>query len=138
MTLRPINVLLVEDDELDVMNIRRAFRNSKGVRSVTVARDGEEALHKLRGGEVPRERLLCLLDLNMPRMNGIEFLEAIRADEDLCRLPVVVLTTSSDARDRSAAYDHNVAGYMVKPVSRDSFLEGMRSLEDYWERVIFP
>lgn len=138
MASAPINLLLVEDDELDVMNIRRAFRDSAVVCSVSVARDGEEALELLRNGGLPKGRLLVLLDLNMPRMNGLEFLQHIRDDEILRRLPVVVWTTSNDTRDRTAAYELNVAGYMVKPVTRESFLEAMRSLEAYWQRVAFP
>jgi CheY-like chemotaxis protein len=81
---------------------------------------------------------MVLLDLNMPRMNGIEFLEAIRQDPQLKTVPVVVLTTSSAEEDRLNAYRHNVAGYIVKPVQFDSFAHTMATLTEYWNLCEFP
>jgi CheY-like chemotaxis protein len=134
----PLNILLVEDDEVDVMNVRRAFDRNKICNPLFVAGNGEEALELLRGGEIPRERRLVLLDLNMPRMNGIEFLRALRADDDLRATPVVVLTTSDDERDRVDAYNLNVAGYILKPVTFMSFVEAMAALNKYWTLVELP
>lgn len=133
-----INVLLVEDDEVDVMNVRRAFEKNNITNPLWVASDGVEALELLDGGEVPLHRLLVLLDLNMPRMGGIELLREIRGRDDLKHLPVVVLTTSDDERDRIDAYNLNVAGYLVKPVTFLSFVEAMATLNKYWTLVELP
>jgi CheY-like chemotaxis protein len=138
MSDRPLNILLVEDDEIDVMNVRRAFRKGNIPHALYVAGNGEEALAMLRHGPLPRGRRLVLLDLNMPRMNGIEFLGALRADPELQRTPVVVLTTSNDERDKLDAYNLNVAGYLVKPVTFESFVELMRTLDRYWTVVEIP
>jgi len=135
---RMLNILLVEDDEVDVMNVRRAFQKNNIANPLFVAGDGEEALAKLRGGEVPSERRIVLLDLNMPRMNGIEFLRELRADPELLRTTVVVLTTSSDERDKIDAYNLNVAGYLLKPVTFSNFCEVMATLNKYWTLVEMP
>jgi CheY-like chemotaxis protein len=133
-----VNILLVEDDEVDVMNVRRAFAKC-GIRNpLWVACNGQEALRMLRGGEVPRERRLVLLDLNLPRMNGIELLRELRADPGLRPTPVVVLTTSDDERDRVNAYNLNVAGYILKPLTFTSFVEVMAALNRYWTLVEYP
>ena len=135
---RFLNILLVEDDEVDVMNVRRAFRQSRIANPLFVASDGVEALAMLRSGGVPSERRLILLDLNMPRMNGIELLRELRADPALHATPVVVLTTSDDERDRVEAYNLHVAGYLVKPVTFASFCELMVTLNTYWMLVELP
>lgn len=135
---RAINILLVEDDTVDVMNVERAFEKSNIINPLYVAENGVEALRKLRAGEIPLHRLLILLDLNMPQMNGIEFLRELRADEDLGHLPVVVLTTSDDERDRIEAYNLNVAGYIVKPVTFLNFVDAMSTLNKYWTLVEMP
>ena len=135
---RMLNILLVEDDEVDVMNVRRAFKKNNIGNPLWVAGNGLDALELLRGPEVPRERRLVLLDLNMPRMNGIEFLRELRADPELGLTPVVVLTTSDDERDRVDAYNLNVAGYILKPVTFVSFVEAMATLNKYWTLVEMP
>ncbi len=129
-----INVLVVDDDEIDVMGVKRAFRGVKPNGPIIVANNGREALNKLRGGEVAKPYII-LLDLNMPRMNGIEFLRELRQDPELCSSPVVVLTTSKDDRDKIDAYNLNVAGYLVKPVTFDSFCEVMVALNKFWTLV---
>ncbi len=133
-----LNILLVEDDEVDVMNVRRAFKKNNIGNPLWVAGNGLDALALLRGPEIPRERRLILLDLNMPRMNGIEFLRELRADPELGLTPVVVLTTSDDERDRVDAYNLNVAGYILKPVTFVSFVEAMATLNKYWTLVEMP
>jgi CheY-like chemotaxis protein len=135
---RCLNILLVDDDEVDVMNVRRAFAKAHITNPLFVAHDGVEALERLRANELPCERRLVLLDLNMPRMNGIEFLRALRADPALHGTPVVVLTTSDDERDKVDAYDLNVAGYLLKPVTFASFVEIMAALNKYWMLVEMP
>jgi CheY-like chemotaxis protein len=133
-----INILLVEDDQVDVMNIRRAFEKNRITNPLWVARDGVEGLEMLESGKVPSHNLLVLLDLNMPRMNGIELLREIRGKESLRHLPVVVLTTSDDERDRIDAYNLNVAGYILKPVTFFNFVEAMATLDKYWTLVELP
>jgi CheY-like chemotaxis protein len=103
-----------------------------------VASDGIEALEVLRSGRMGDARRIVLLDLNMPRMNGIEFLRELRADPALRVTPVVVLTTSNDDRDRVEAYNLNVAGYLLKPVTFLDFAELMAALNRYWTLVELP
>jgi CheY-like chemotaxis protein len=138
MNSRPLNILLVEDDDVDVMNMRRAFTRSHILSPLYVASDGQEALDKLRSGEVPAARRLVLLDLSMPRMSGLEFLRELRRSPDLASTTVVVLTTSNDERDKIEAYHLNVAGYLIKPVTFDSFRELMVTLNKYWSLVELP
>jgi CheY-like chemotaxis protein len=138
MIEKALNILLVEDDEVDVMNVRRAFEKSHIMNPLFVATDGVEALQMLRQGQVPRGRRLVLLDLNMPRMNGIEFLRELRKDPELSATSVVVLTTSNDERDKVDAYNLNIAGYLVKPVTFDSFCELMVALNKFWTLVELP
>jgi CheY-like chemotaxis protein len=138
-----INVLLVEDDEVDVMNVQRAFRKGHISNPLHIATNGLEALAMLRGTSeqlplVPSERRLILLDLNMPKMNGIEFLEVLRDDPSLRQIPVVVLTTSNEDRDRMQAYNLNVAGYLLKPVTFSNFVDVMTTLNKYWALCEMP
>jgi CheY-like chemotaxis protein len=135
---KALNILLVEDDQVDVMNVKRAFEKNRIANPLHVAPDGLEGLRMLRAGEVPRDRRIVLLDLNMPRMSGIEFLRELRADPDLASTPVVVLTTSDDERDKIRAYDLNVAGYLLKPVTFLNFVEVMAALNKYWTLVELP
>jgi CheY-like chemotaxis protein len=133
-----LNILLVEDDQVDVMNVKRAFDKNRITNPLFVAGNGVEALEMLRGGGVPSSRRMILLDLNMPRMNGIEFLKEIRKDPNLHNIPVVVLTTSNDERDKIEAYNFNVAGYLLKPVTFVNFVELMAALNKYWALVELP
>ena len=137
MAERMLNILLVEDDELDVMNVQRAFKKNNITNPLYVAGNGLDALDMLRGvdggpPDVPEERRLILLDLNMPKMNGIEFLHELRADPALKLIPVIVLTTSGEDRDKVEAYQMNVAGYILKPVTLAHFIETMATLNKYW------
>ena len=135
MTERPLNILLVEDDELDVMNVQRAFKKNNIRNPLYVAGNGIDALEMLRGTgptPMPSERRIILLDLNMPKMGGIEFLRELRADPELRLITVIVLTTSDEERDKVEAYKLNVAGYIVKPVTLSAFVEIMATLNKYW------
>jgi CheY-like chemotaxis protein len=130
-----LHILLVDDDEIDVMNVQRAFKKNNILNPLYIANNGLEALDMLHGQGaqvIPRTRRLILLDLNMPKMNGLEFLRAIREDPELRQLTVVVLTTSDDERDRIEAYNLNVAGYILKPVTFTAFVEAMATLNKYW------
>ncbi len=138
MSEKMLNILLVEDDEVDVMNVRRAFKKNNICNPLWVAGNGLDGLAMLRGPEIPRDRRLILLDLNMPKMNGIEFLRELRGDPELRLTPVVVLTTSDDERDRVDAYNLNVAGYILKPVTLMNFVEAMATLNKYWTLVEMP
>jgi len=135
---RLLNILLVEDDIVDVMNVKRAFQQSHIVNPLFIASDDIEALSMLRAGQVPTDRRLVLLDLNMPRMNGIELLRELRSDPALQATPVVVLTTSDDDRDKIDAYNLHVAGYLLKPVTFGSFCELMVTMNKYWMLVELP
>jgi CheY-like chemotaxis protein len=135
-----VNILLVEDDEVDVMAIRRAMKRSKISNPVHVAGDGLEALEQLRAVDetaIPRP-FIILLDLNMPRMNGLEFLEELRQDEALQDSIVFVLTTSDSDRDRVAAYRKNIAGYVLKSNVGDQFIQLLSMLDSYWNVVVLP
>jgi len=137
MPTHELDILLVDDDEVDVMTVQRAFATARITNTVHVASNGLEALAKLRDGSIAPRRLV-LLDLNMPRMNGIEFLREVRADPDLHATSVVVLTTSNEERDKVDAYQFNVAGYLLKPVTFGNFVDLMVALDKYWTLVEMP
>lgn len=138
-----LNVLLVEDDEVDVMNVKRAFKRNNITNPLYVAFNGLEALKMLRGSngnspQIPKQRRIILLDLNMPKMGGLEFLQELRADCNLKSIPVIILTTSDEDKDRIEAYNLNVAGYLLKPVKFSQFAEAMVTLNKYWSLCEIP
>ncbi|MBL9018578.1 MAG: response regulator [Myxococcales bacterium] len=135
---RALTILLVDDDEVDVMTVKRAFTKANITNKVYVATNGVEALEMLRGPDLPTTRRIVLLDLNMPRMNGIELLREVRNDPQLAGLTVVVLTTSNEDRDRVEAFQLNVAGYLLKPVTFSHFAEVMATLNKYWTLMELP
>ena len=135
-----INILLVEDDEVDVMNVKRAFTKNNITNPLYVAGNGLEALTLLRGAEnerMPAPRII-LLDLNMPKMGGIEFLRELRSDPELRSTSVFVMTTSNEDKDKVDAYNLNVAGYILKPLSLDKFVQAMAALRSYWQLCEYP
>ncbi|HEV7348920.1 response regulator [Telluribacter sp.] len=134
-----ITILLVEDDEVDVMNVKRAFKKNNILNPLVTTNNGLEALKILRSNnqEVPMPRII-LLDLNMPMMGGIEFLQELRKDPQLSSLSVFVMTTSNEDSDKIKAYNLNVAGYILKPLSLDSFIAAVSTLNSYWTLCEFP
>ncbi len=130
-------ILLVEDDEVDVLTVRRALKDLDVSSPLAVAANGEEALKVLRNGSGPRPALI-LLDLNMPRMSGLEFLRHARAEGCANGIPIVVLTTSREDRDVVEGFNYNVAGYMIKPVDYQKFVEVMKAIDSYWTLSELP
>lgn len=137
MKAQRIHLLLVEDDDLDVMNVHRALAQAQEIASITVARDGIEALRLLRSGELAMERLVLVVDLRMPRMSGLDLLRAMREDPRLKRIPTIVLTTSDDPHDRDAAFCLGAAGYFVKPAAPSRFRQIMDAVRSYWSVAEF-
>jgi CheY-like chemotaxis protein len=139
MIVHPIEVLLVEDDPGDELMTREAFEDNKIGNRLHVARDGEEALDFLyrRGvhSEAPRVDLV-LLDLNLPKYDGRQVLERIRADPDLTHLPVVVLTTSSSEEDILRSYKLHANAYVTKPVDVNQFIAAVRQIDDFFLSVV--
>jgi Response regulators consisting of a CheY-like receiver domain and a winged-helix DNA-binding domain len=124
-------ILLVEDDRVDAMTVRRALKDIKVANRLDVVGNGEEALEFLR--ERKNEKpCIILLDLNMPKMNGIEFLKILKQDEFLRMIPVIVLTTSREEQDKMESFKFGVAGYMIKPVDYLQFVEVMKTINMYW------
>ncbi len=132
------SILLVDDDEVDVMNMQRAFGKYRPRRILHVAENGLQALHMLRGKKLAPQVQIIVTDINMPRMNGIEFIRELRADPDLQNMLVFVMTTSNNDGDRQAAYGLNVAGYILKPVEPDKFMALMKILDSYWSLIELP
>lgn len=129
-------ILLVEDDVVDAMTVRRAFKDLNLSNPLTHVTNGEEALSYLRDAEpLP---CVILLDLNMPRMNGVEFITAAKADAAFKSIPIIVLTTSRDHNDVVNSYNLSVAGYIVKPVEYRGFVDVIRTLGLYWTINEFP
>lgn len=134
---QPLHLLVVDDDDIDVMVIRRAIQKARILNPITVARDGVEALERLRDGSVPRPYVI-LLDVNMPRMNGHEFLDQIRRDDELKDSTVFMLTTSESEVDKNAAVNRRVAGYVVKQCAGEEFRDLVHLLDGYWRIVEMP
>lgn len=134
---KEVSLFIVDDDDIDAIALERALRKLKLLNTVFRARDGREALELLRSGIVPAPYII-LLDLNMPRMNGMEFLEALRTDPLLTHAVVFVLATSKSDEDLVAAYRKHVAGYVFKQHMDRDFLEVMGLIEHYWRLVELP
>ena len=131
-----VGILLIEDDRVDIMTVQRALKKAGVTNPLFVARTGLEALEMLRGTKQPKispPPALILLDLNLPKMSGIEFLKEMRADPTLQTLKVIVLTSSNEPGDRAAAFQYEVEDYIVKPDSFDEFAKIMQVVLTYWE-----
>jgi CheY-like chemotaxis protein len=141
MTEKTVHFLVVDDDEVDVMAVKRGFKKAKIANPVLIAADGLEALAMLRGEagypKMPKPYII-LLDLNMPRMNGFEFLKELRQDPEHKQAVVFVLTSSKDEEQRVEAYGYGIAGYVVKSRMTEDFLKLAEMLDIYWRVVELP
>ncbi|MCQ8104755.1 response regulator [Methylomonas sp. SURF-2] len=124
-------ILLIEDDSVDAMTVRRALKELRVANPLVHVENGEEGLAYLRNSPAAQPCLI-LLDINMPVMNGIEFLHAIKVLPDLKRIPVIALTTSDEQEDKVESFELGVAGYMRKPVEYQQFVEIIRTIDAYW------
>jgi CheY-like chemotaxis protein len=134
------HILLVEDDDVDAEVVIRALRRQQIINPVTIVQNGLDALSLLRGEggkRLPRP-FIILLDINMPRMNGIEFLQILRQDPLLRRSIVFVLTTSDSDEDKLAAYNEQIAGYLLKAKAGEDFMNVIQLLNSYQSTVEFP
>jgi CheY-like chemotaxis protein len=129
--------MLLEDDTVDAMTVKRALKELKVLNPLVRAGNGEEALVYLKDDNNAKPCVI-LLDLNMPKMNGIEFLKVAKTCEKLKRIPAIVLTTSKDDQDRFQTFQLNVAGFIVKPVDYKKFVEAMRIVNLYWTLSELP
>lgn len=124
-------ILLVEDDEVDIKSVKRAFRDLDITNPLAIKNNGEEALKYLEKGKNDLPGLI-LLDLKMPRMNGLEFLKIVKKVDKLRIIPIIVLTTSNEDRDKTDSFRLGVSGYMMKPVNYKDFVEVLRTIKMYW------
>lgn len=124
-------ILLVDDDVDDAAMVERALKYLKVTNPLVHTTDGEKALDYLRS-EINEKPYLILLDLNMPRMNGIEFLKITKADNSLKTIPIVILTVSENEQDIFKCFELGVAGYVVKPINEQNLLEAIRTIDAYW------
>lgn len=135
----PIELLLIDDDQADVYLAKRAFKKCKTPVEIQVARHGEDALSLLRRegsyGDARRPDLI-FLDLNMPRMNGHEFLEVMKADDDLKAIPTIVMSMSDSEIDIQMSYQRQASAYITKPVELEAFAHVIRLVEDHWFRIV--
>jgi CheY-like chemotaxis protein len=141
MNNESVTVLVIDDDIVDRMAIARSFKKLQITNPIIEAIDGLEALERLRGQnghEKAKQPMVVLLDLNMPRMGGIEFLDEIRADPELRSTLIFVLTTSRAPVDRTNAYARNIAGYLLKQSPGRSFQEAIEKITRYWGIIEFP
>ena len=130
-------VLLVEDDSVDAMTVKRAFKDLNIANPLVHTLNGEEALKYLKSEE-NKKPCIILLDLNMPRMNGTEFMQVIKVDDKLKKIPIVVLTTSREERDKVESFRLSVAGYMLKGIDYKEFVEIVRTISTYWTLSELP
>jgi CheY-like chemotaxis protein len=130
-------VLLVEDDRIDAATVQRAFQDLEVTNPVAHILNGKDALAHL-SQEATERPCIIFLDLNMPEMNGFEFLRIIKADRELRKIPVVVLTTSSERQDVIASFQMGVAGYIVKPIDYPEFVEAIKAFDMYWALSMLP
>ncbi|MEJ6077583.1 response regulator [Vibrio sp. 1-Bac 57] len=133
-----VSILLVEDDDIDAKAVERGFAKLKLANPIIKTKNGLEALELLRQPDAIQRPYLILLDLNMPIMGGLEFLKIIRQDEELKNTIIFVLTTSSADQDLVAAYNENIAGYIVKSDVKGGFDKVIKLLDCYWRVVMLP
>jgi CheY-like chemotaxis protein len=137
-----LNIMLIEDDDVDIMTLERAFKRNNIGNPLYIAHNGLEALDMLRG-QNGMEKVhplpnVILLDINMPQMNGLEFLKELRNDPEIKHISVFVLTTSNDDKDKVEAYNYNVAGYIIKPITFENFVSAISVLNSFWTLCAQP
>jgi len=125
-----LKILLIEDDVIEVMKLNRAISSLELPHEIIEANNGEEALKMLKDKKALPD--LILLDLNMPKLNGIEFLSILKSDEDLKFLPTVILTTSSNRKDLKECYKIGVSGYILKPLKYEDYKSKLNNVLTYW------
>lgn len=128
--MRNLKILLIEDDEIERMKFQRVLQKNEYSCRVQEATNGEEAVAILQDGSKSPD--LILLDLNMPRMNGVEFLKSLKSDDRLRYIPVVILSTSNNRRDLKKCYEEGIAGYLVKPLKYEDYVTKIIALIEYW------
>lgn len=128
--IKSLNILLIEDDAIEVMKFNRVVKTLNLNHKIIEANNGEEALEILRVKEVIPD--IILLDLNMPKLNGLEFLRILKNDDILKFIPSIMLTTSSNHKDLLECYKIGIAGYLLKPLKYDDYMERIKKLLDYW------
>jgi CheY-like chemotaxis protein len=124
-------ILLVEDDNADVLIIKRALKELEINNELVTTNNGEEALEYLQSDK-NKKPCIILLDLNMPKMNGIEFLKIVKNDDNFKDIPIVALTTSQNSSDITQCFKHGIAGYVVKPIDYKKFVKALRIMDLYW------
>jgi len=134
---KEVTLFLVEDDDVDAITIERSLKKQRIGNQMIRAHDGVEALEMMQNGKVPHPYIV-LLDLQMPRMNGLEFLKSMRQDTTLTDTVVFILTTSNADQDLIAGYENHIAGYFVKQEAGENFIDVIKTLDSYWKIVHFP
>ena len=127
---RPLNILLVEDDAIEIMKFNRVLKTLKQQHKITEALNGEDALNLLKDRELNPD--IIILDLNMPKVSGLEFLKIIKKDESRRYIPTIILTTSNNHTDIKECYQMGIAGYVVKPLKHDDYMVSTKKLLEYW------
>lgn len=122
------NILLVEDGEVEAMTVQRALQELKVSNNLDIRKNGEEALEYLK----KNTPFIILLDLNMPKMNGVEFLKEVKKDKELRKIPVIILTTSGEEKDKEVSFSNGAAGYIVKPLDYKTFVKVLDKVVSYW------
>ncbi|WP_369686034.1 response regulator [Mariniflexile sp. AS56] len=139
MSVKSAHILLVEDSEGDIVLTTEALEESKIINTISIVRNGEEALNYVfKKGDYTDVKLpdLILLDINLPLKNGHEVLEAIKTNDDVKHIPIIMLTTSSSERDINLAYKHHANCYITKPVEVNEFIKAVTSIEDFWLSLV--
>jgi len=137
--MKPIHILIVEDNEGDILLIKEAFEEAKLANDITIVRDGEKAIHFLeKKGKYSDAKIpdLIILDVNLPRKNGHEVLEFVKTNDQLMQIPVIMLTTSSSENDIIKSYKNHANCYITKPVEVDDFLKAVLEIEEFWVSLV--
>lgn len=129
--MKSLNYLLIEDDEIERLKFVRVLKKNNYPYKLTEAKNGEEALDILEKQDAPD---IILLDLNMPKMNGLEFLRILKSNPKLKYVPIIILSTSNNHRDLKQCYEEGIAGYIVKPLKYEDYVSKIKALVEYWSK----